>query len=458
MSFLQPSYFLHFIVCVLYISFSSASAQREIILKRALLIKSDNPDYSLHRCDYALLVPADRPGKQTILEYKYPSLQPNHVKKTESSEYYLNWKNISFSQLNKNILEVSIRLKLFKYDLNTAKIKPLIDASDLDTLLYLKDEENFRSKAKSIQQVASGLTGNNREDIVRAVFNYVVKSLDYHIFFYQDRGAKQALKDGKGDCTEYSELMITLCRAKKIPARIVMGLIPKINGEIGHHNWVEVFFPQYGWVAFDPTWADHPKATTTFSSMKNTYVQLSNKRYITSILCPCYSKGIPFGIRLRDTCEDLQKNISSKIKEMVSYYNSNNLPKAASLADSLLSYEPDNSTLWSFRGVIYARLENFEKGFECMATSLKNSDSREEKNQSLYAFSNFYALKGEGENAVKYLQDALEFGFANYEHIYADKDFDKIKEYPPFVKLLEELKIKQKNEAAAKQAGKEKEK
>ena len=46
--------------------------------------------------------------------------------------------------------------------------------------------------------------------------------------------------------------MVTLCRIKNIPARIVAGNIA-INGKNSKHNWVEVYYSEYGWVMYDPT-------------------------------------------------------------------------------------------------------------------------------------------------------------------------------------------------------------
>ncbi|MBA2612479.1 MAG: hypothetical protein H0U95_10940 [Bacteroidetes bacterium] len=420
-------------------------AQRDLILKRSLTIKCPNPEYFINRCSYNLLVPFSRPGKQEISEYKY-SVAPFNVFKTENNDYFLNWKNKSFFELNTVKLEVTMKVKIKIYDLKTAKKHPVKNNKDLDTLSCLKDEENFRSNSKSIKAVAENLKGNDREEIVKNIFNYVDSVLDYHIFYFQDRGAKQALKDGKGDCTEYSELMITLCRAKKIPARIVKGLIPNSNGTIGHHNWVEVYFPQYDWVAFDPTWADSPKATTSFYSMKNAYIQTSNQRYISDVKTSCQSEEFPFSIKLNDTCMDLTNSISQKVKSAQEYYQSNQLVKAAGLIDTLILLEPDNYVFWLYRGVIYAREGQFEKGLECLKTSLKNTETNLEKNRCLYGFANFYGLKSDGENAVKYLREAIDLGFDNYNHLYIDSDFFKIKDYQPFIDLQNALKLKQEKE------------
>jgi tetratricopeptide (TPR) repeat protein len=418
--------------------------QREIILTRKVALNCPVLEFSLDRCNYGLLVPANRLGKQEVISYTYPSLKPHHFNKTESKDYYLVWENVSFASLNKANLEVSIKIKLHKYDLKTAKKHPIKDTTDMDTVLYLKkDEKNFKTTAKNIEAAAAAINGPDREEIVRSIFSYVKNSLDYHIFYEQDRGAKRALKNGRGDCTEYSELMVTLCRAKNIPARIVMGIIPKSNGTIGYHNWVEVYFYEYGWVAFDPTWADHVKATTTFYSMKNTYIQLSNKRFIQTILNPCGVSGsICNSYTFKDTCTDLSQGISKKITEMNTLYKNAEYEKAGVLLDTLLSYEPDNYSFWMFKGMTYAQTGNFEKGLECIQNSIKNAETDHEKSFGLYALSNFYALRGDGEKAVTYLKEALDKGMDNYQHILKDTDFAKIKDYPPFIELENEIKAK----------------
>jgi tetratricopeptide (TPR) repeat protein len=419
-------------------------AQREIVIRRSLVVDCPNPSYHLNQCDYGLLVPASIPGKQEVLEYKYLSLQPDHVTRTENNEYYLKWKKVSFSLLTKGHMEVSMRIRIKPYDLQSAKKHPVFNKGDNDTLPYLKDEENFRYKAKNIREASEQIKGSDREELVKNIFQYVVNALDYHIYFYQDRGARQALKDGKGDCTEYSELMVTLCRSKNIPARIVMGLIPGSDGQVGYHNWVEAFFPSYGWVAFDPTWADHPKATTTFYTMKNTYVQLSNKRFINTVLCPCYGGEQPFSLSLKDTCAELSGNIGKKIREMYALYKAADNLKTAVLLDTLLKYEPDNYSFWAFRGVVHARLGNFEQGEDCLRKSVSMAETSYQKNTSLYAFANFYALKGEGENAVKYLKEAITNGFDAYHHFLTDRDFEKIKDDPSLIAFKEELKAREK--------------
>jgi transglutaminase-like putative cysteine protease len=90
----------------------------------------------------------------------------------------------------------------------------------------------------------------------------------------QEKGALWAYDNRRGDCSEYSDLLITLLRIQGIPARKVTGYVvsnnPSIrpyvdqvwnfnldsNGQTSFlgHAWVEFFVPNLGWIACDPTW------------------------------------------------------------------------------------------------------------------------------------------------------------------------------------------------------------
>ncbi|MBN2045849.1 MAG: transglutaminase domain-containing protein [Anaerolineales bacterium] len=66
----------------------------------------------------------------------------------------------------------------------------------------------------------------------------------------------------KGYCDYYASAMVILTRAAGIPARLATGyLASTYDPEAGHftvtedqaHSWAEVYFPEYGWVTFEPT-------------------------------------------------------------------------------------------------------------------------------------------------------------------------------------------------------------
>jgi len=73
-----------------------------------------------------------------------------------------------------------------------------------------------------------------------------------------------------GYCQQFSGAMALLLRFAGIPARVAAGFAPGVfdRGRAEHvvrdydaHSWVEVYFPQLGWVAFDPTPSSAPPAS-----------------------------------------------------------------------------------------------------------------------------------------------------------------------------------------------------
>ena len=65
----------------------------------------------------------------------------------------------------------------------------------------------------------------------------------------------------KGFCEHFATAMVMMLRSVDVPARYVLGYLPgqeqadgswRVNASAAH-AWVEVFFPGFGWVEFDPT-------------------------------------------------------------------------------------------------------------------------------------------------------------------------------------------------------------
>jgi protein-glutamine gamma-glutamyltransferase len=65
-----------------------------------------------------------------------------------------------------------------------------------------------------------------------------------------------------GNCEYFASAMTVMLRTLGIPARYVTGFLPGEYNDLARdfivrasdaHSWVEVYFPQYGWITFDPT-------------------------------------------------------------------------------------------------------------------------------------------------------------------------------------------------------------
>jgi transglutaminase-like putative cysteine protease len=65
----------------------------------------------------------------------------------------------------------------------------------------------------------------------------------------------------RGYCEQFAGTMAVLLRTLGYPTRVAIGFLPGVQDEQGvwrvttdeYHAWVEVFFPEFGWLAFEPT-------------------------------------------------------------------------------------------------------------------------------------------------------------------------------------------------------------
>jgi hypothetical protein len=113
---------------------------------------------------------------------------------------------------------------------------------------------------------------------VKNIYDYVIDNMEYTMPSKRNRGAVKALQSGKGDCTEYADLFVAICRAKNIPARVVTGYTVGVDPTSSKHNWAEVYLQEYGWVPFDPSTGDIENAiirNRAFGRMRPAYIYLS---------------------------------------------------------------------------------------------------------------------------------------------------------------------------------------
>ncbi len=114
-------------------------------------------------------------------------------------------------------------------------------------------------------QLAAGK--NNPYDIAANIETYLRTNLKYNENVGTPPKGEDAvdwfLFDTKqGYCTFYASSMIEMLRVLNIPSRLAVGFYPAAydsgsNGylyrDLNAHAWVEVYFPQFGWVPFEPT-------------------------------------------------------------------------------------------------------------------------------------------------------------------------------------------------------------
>jgi transglutaminase-like putative cysteine protease len=121
------------------------------------------------------------------------------------------------------------------------------------------NDERIQAKARELT-----VSAKTQFDAVQKILTWVVDHMHY-VAIPQSYDAMYSFRNGKGNCQNYSHLTASLMRAAGIPVRIVNGITlkkpydVKIGSTIltlkmaqGRHSWIEVYFPDLGWVPFDP--------------------------------------------------------------------------------------------------------------------------------------------------------------------------------------------------------------
>lgn len=156
---------------------------------------------------------------------------------------------------------------------NTVQLREIKDNSPFPPRItttippeYLQASELVQSKHPEIKKLAAQLSGDKKTqlEVVRSVLAYIVDHVHY-VLIPERYDALYSLQNGKGNCQNFSHLAAALLRAVNIPVRIVNGITLKKAYNIdagqseyrfdmaqGRHSWVEVYFPESGWVPFDP--------------------------------------------------------------------------------------------------------------------------------------------------------------------------------------------------------------
>ncbi len=221
---------------------------------------------------------------QNIDERQYVTInsispKPDNMQKTPNSEIgEFVFNNLSGSKT----ITMEGTAKVRTYDYITAqKINKNID-NETDLSPYLKDEKYIEVNDPYIQKIAQTIQGNTKEEIIQNIYEYLQKNIKYTPI-KEDIGAKEALKRKQGKCTQFAVSMAALCRAKKIPAKIVTGSM--LEEGKNAHAWVEIYFDQYGWVAYDPTFEGvHVKEITPDGKEKRYILYNSKDTYLDYII------------------------------------------------------------------------------------------------------------------------------------------------------------------------------
>jgi hypothetical protein len=131
-----------------------------------------------------------------------------------------------------------------------------------------------------IPKLAADVTASskNEYDKASAIRDYLIAHYSYTLDLSGSHGidplANFLFVRRAGHCEYFASAMTVMLRSIGIPARYVTGFLPGEYNDLGRdyiirqsdaHSWVEVYFPTYGWLTFDPTPSGGENRTGLFS-------------------------------------------------------------------------------------------------------------------------------------------------------------------------------------------------
>jgi transglutaminase-like putative cysteine protease len=230
------------------------------------------------RLEIVLALPQTIQNKQKIYNINLSPEPARIFEKNENKYAEYNFTNPD----SKISIDITIEAEIYRYDLTAAIAKPRpANTSDYELKDFLRQEKYIEKDDPAIKKAAQNITGDTDIDTVKGIYNYVLDNMKYKIVSLKSLGAVTALLNGEGKCTEYADLFVTICRAKKIPARVVTGYAMGFYSSPIRHNWAEVYFKDYGWVPFELSGSDAPNMNIRnrfFSNLIQQYLYISNIR------------------------------------------------------------------------------------------------------------------------------------------------------------------------------------
>lgn len=113
----------------------------------------------------------------------------------------------------------------------------------VNSTVYLDEERYIEKNDPLIKNTADAFRSGSSPQVVDEIYQWVRSNMSYAGYIADDLGARYAIANKRGDCTEYAYLVAALARANSIPARVLGGYVVDRNGAPKadeYHNWAEV--------------------------------------------------------------------------------------------------------------------------------------------------------------------------------------------------------------------------
>jgi len=242
---------------------------KAVEMKMQYKVSAPNKTY---RAKFVLLIPETLPHRQKVISKEW-ILPPTKIHQKDGGTY-AEW----ILDKPKGDIDIGCIIKMEIYPFDYSRLNRDLANKGDNLKKYLISEKFIESEAKVIMELAEKSAPKKSKGgiLMHSIFNSTINSLDKYKFSNEPKGALGALKLRGGDCTDYTDLFVALCRARGLPARHVHGILASGFSDTPKHSWAEVYIPHNGWVRLDPFLVEAGKVS--FRKLKNYYITLNHNR------------------------------------------------------------------------------------------------------------------------------------------------------------------------------------
>ncbi len=157
------------------------------------------------------------------------------------------------------------------------------------------------------------------QDYLRNNFGY---SLDPTNIEPEDPIGSFLLKAKTGYCEYFAAAMVVMLRTLEVPARLVNGFQTGTYNRVGKdfvvrardaHSWVEVYFPGYDWVPFDPTPAD---PNPVLSGALDDYIDALNLFWNEWVINYDFGHQVQLAREIERDSRQFQQGVGNRLKRL----------------------------------------------------------------------------------------------------------------------------------------------
>ncbi|MEJ2368205.1 MAG: transglutaminase domain-containing protein [Acidobacteriota bacterium] len=234
--------------------------------------------------DVYIAVPESRPNQKILSEPEFSPKPAEFVTDRWGQKFArFHFRDLPSGGEAKAVMTVDAQVTRVRWFIDPAAVGTLKDIPEDIAEKYLADDSKLVLDDPVIQSAVREAVGSETNPywIAQRINSYIQKKMHYELVGGWNP-APVVLARGSGSCSEYSFVMIAMCRAAGLPARYAGSVV--IRGDDAStddvfHRWVEVYLPHYGWFPVDPSGGDSPRPAVQAAYFGG----LSNRFLITTV-------------------------------------------------------------------------------------------------------------------------------------------------------------------------------